>query len=164
MSERDEDGMTEPERDVMREEATEAQQMRTVPVPVSLIEHLARELAIHGAHDAAAGLLPLLSQPTPTNEPTCTCGHAMDEHDLSETGECQVAVPWCPCMRATDAAEPPRIEDLAPGTTFTAAATEDVWRWAVRADGLVVSGLGVGPMAALDPSTIRDVAPPKEHR
>lgn len=54
----------------------------------------------------ADAVLDLLSQPTPSAEPTCTCGHIMDDHDLSETGECQVAIPWCPCMAAKDVAEP----------------------------------------------------------
>lgn len=48
---------------------------------------------------------------------------------------------------------------MAPGTTFTAAAISDMWRWAVRKDGQVVSGLGVGPMSSIDSSTIRDVTP-----
>lgn len=114
--------------------------------------------------DVTEAVADLLSQPTPTAEPkagTCPkCRHAAHAD-------------WCPnmasdndcaCTYDSNEAEPPRIEDMSPGTTFTAAASEDVWRWVVRADGLIVSGLGVGPMSALDLSTVRDVTPPSAER
>ncbi|PYY63635.1 hypothetical protein DEJ30_12030 [Curtobacterium sp. MCPF17_003] len=91
----------------------------------------------------------LLSQPTPTAE-TVACPHWEPGQITMRNG--------CTACRA-DAA-PPSIAAMVPGTTFTAAATSDIWRWAVRTDGQVVSGLGIGPKSSIDPSTIRDVTPP----
>jgi hypothetical protein len=60
-------------------------------------------------------------------------------------------------------AKPPRIEDMAPGTTFT----EEV-RWTVTgtlSTGSTVAHSGSGEMRfadRFDPSTIRDVTPPKD--
>lgn len=101
-------------------------------------------------------------QPTPSAEPTCTCGHIMDDHDLSETGECQVAIPWCPCTSATNAAAPVDIASMAPGTTFVDSNGE---RWTIRQDreGEPWANSDTGDAWDLDdfdPSTIRDVTPP----
>ncbi|MBF4603739.1 hypothetical protein [Curtobacterium sp. VKM Ac-2884] len=100
----------------------------------------------HTPADAAKRMLALLSQPTPTTEP----------FDL-DSPSCATPTPTA---QDEETVAPPSIADMVPGTTFTAAATDDVWRWAVREDGLIASALGVGPMSALDPSTIRDVTPP----
>ncbi|MDT0211220.1 hypothetical protein [Curtobacterium sp. BRD11] len=104
-------------------------------------------LPVDAFHAGVAAMSALLSQPTPTAEPidavSASCVDGATPEQQRET------------------AEPPRIEDMAPGTTFTAAASSDVWRWAVRQDGQVVSGLGIGPKSSIDPSTIRDVTPPR---
>lgn len=74
----------------------------------------------------------LLSQPTPSAEPKQLSPDAM-QRALDYHG-------W-----------PPRIEDMAPGTTFTAEA-----RFLVDVHGTPLAHSG------FDPSTIRDVTPPKE--
>lgn len=66
----------------------------------------------------------------------------------------------------TPSAEPPRIEDMAPGTTFTASTWQKyLSHWTYLPDGGVLSGMGVWhDRADVDPSTIRDVTPPQEER
>ncbi|WP_206556295.1 hypothetical protein, partial [Curtobacterium luteum] len=67
-----------------------------------------------------------------------------------------------------ETAEPPRIEDMAPGTTFTArcytdrAETDTLWM-VCRYVGIVSWYGGVlRDLNKVDPSTIRDVQPPKD--
>lgn len=147
----------------------------TVQVPVSLIERAkdallelppsSRNADLYGELDAMRAQSTQAAEP----EPTCACGHIMDDHDLSESGECQVAVPWCSCMKARDAAEPPRIEDMVPGTTFTAEGigvpgTDHPFEVRVATDGTPVLYCHLHHTGArpwyVDPSTIRDVTPP----
>lgn len=131
-----------------------------VQVPVSLIE------AVYDCSDDGI-VLPriyverlraLLSQPTPSAEAVCACGHPEFDHGHSEGDGCL----HCPCKEF--ATTPPRIQDMAPGTTF-----EYPFRWEVGAHKST-SGRTVAHMTGrigtavwlddLDPSTIRDVQPP----
>lgn len=63
--------------------------------------------------------------------------------------------------------EPPRIEDMAPGTTFRAQDGKGRWRSLSRSNASVTSVVDLltgqhFPAIHLDQSTIRDVQPPKE--
>jgi hypothetical protein len=121
----------------------------TVQVPASLIEALLGESEPSRRVEARRQARALLSQPTPTAEPidavsaSCVDGAAPEQQ--------------------RETAEPPRIEDMAPGTTFT----EEV-RWTVTgtlSTGSTVAHSGSGEMRfadRFDPSTIRDVTPPKD--
>ncbi|WIA95840.1 hypothetical protein [Curtobacterium sp. MCBA15_004] len=137
-------------------------QQPTVQVPVSLIEQIERDLGenawhpedcpgSHPAHctcavgQARRALRALLSQPTPT------VGYL----PFDERAEFPVEVP----------VEPPRIEDMAPGTLFWAKDGKGVWRRLSKTNASVTSvvDLSTGrhfPAIHIDPSTIRDVTPP----
>lgn len=58
---------------------------------------------------------------------------------------------------------PPRIEDMAPGTTFTAE-VPDRWLVQVESGGALFADTCVErkSLEHIDPSTIRDVTPPME--
>lgn len=133
----------------------------TVEVPVSLIRSLHAEPVLSAYHRAV--LAALLSQPTPTAEPVsprCLFAHTMVTAD-GRCGRCgaQLVDP------RGQADAPPRIADMAPGTTFVARPSGSP-RW------LAFSRLpGADPDVednegdrwrwfAIDPSTIRDVTPP----
>lgn len=129
---------------------------RTVQVPVSLIEEadaVMREGTRHERYIMAARLAALLSRPTPTAEHD-------DECFAGEWNEAAGVTCVCTC-----GAEPLRIEDMAPGTTFTARRYGDLnYRWRKEPDGwysrIVNGGRQVSPEPRIDPSTIRDVTPP----
>lgn len=161
---------------------------RTVQVPVSLIERIERELEYRvrtvasrirmaEKHDepyprewvdneVVAGrerVRALLSQPTPTAEPCKRCagtGYI--------TSPPMPDVVDLPCPNCSDA-EPPRIEDMAPGTTFTGTTRqwptqrfERVSRGRVKAEnGTLWSPLDYQGRERIDPSMIRDVTPPR---
>lgn len=76
--------------------------------------------------------------------PTCSLGL------VNEYGE----------RRPLPGAESPRIADMAPGTTFTAAAMRGEERWTRQADGVTDVYGNVWAIRELDPSTIRDVTLP----
>ncbi len=138
-----------------------------VPVPVGLVRSAAALLEVAGRANTAGDLLALLPQPTLTAEhvedwtdaqpnegPGCSCGFNGSFQD-------------CAAWRAADV-EPPRIEDMAPGTTFTGTTRqgftqrfERVSRGRVRAEnGTLWSPLDYRGRDRIDPSTIRDVTPP----
>jgi hypothetical protein len=62
------------------------------------------------------------------------------------------------------AAAKPSIADMAPGTTFTATTCDGhLALWVTLSDGNVMTGNGaVRDALDIDPSTIRDVSPPKD--
>ncbi|MBF4602818.1 hypothetical protein [Curtobacterium sp. VKM Ac-2884] len=116
-------------------------------------------------------VLAALSQSAPTAESSvsiCACGHARGEH-WGAGGQCTMVD--CSCRGHVhkeffgEVAAPPRIADMVPGTTFTAAYGRDLsasTRW-MRCTGpsRCVNVGGVRFDAdAIDPSTIRDVTPP----
>lgn len=129
----------------------------SVQVPVSLIERAEAAKSDADAWRVVGDLLlcvpetaAALSQPTPNAE-TCICntGPDTDGPDI----DCHVH------------GLPPGIEDMAPGTTFT----EEI-RWTVTATSrpniLVAHSEhgGIRFLDQFDPSTIRDITPPKEHQ
>lgn len=123
----------------------------TVQVPVSLIEDARDAIDTQDWEHAntRAALDALLSQSTPT----------ADEPGLTPS-ELRA---WRALDQQKADAGPPRIEDMAPGTTFRAdtIATRYGSRWTVLPSGRVESGMGIGHEASeIDPSTIRDVTPP----
>lgn len=139
---------------------------RTVQVPVSLPtrEQIAEVVAEawrkdgYNADRIADAVVALLSQPNPTAERhayTCTCD-ACRVPLVNKVAELGQAI-----------AGPPRPEDMAPGTTFTAddASNGRTSRWRKEPDGwfshVVNGGRQVSPQPRIDPSTIRDVTPPK---
>ncbi len=131
----------------------------TVQVPVSLIERAMKGLLNAPGRDAiltCGELHTLLSQPStaPTAEPSGTDVLATDE-EMAEFGEAERArIP-----------EPPQIEYMAPGTTFWGKFTPGgELRQFTRIEGdYPVLIRGVEYRADdIDPSTIRDVTPPKE--
>lgn len=87
----------------------------TVQVPVSQVTQWRNDLQAllpPGTYAILREIDALLSQPTPSaDEPPCTCGHQGFDHGHSEGDGCL----HCPCREF--AATPPRIEDMAPGTT-----------------------------------------------
>lgn len=111
-------------------------------------------------------VLDSLSQPTMTAERWKERPHEVRE-DVDDYSMCLCG---SPVAAALHDAEPPRIEDLAPGTRFLA--TPRGWTnptsWVVvqDADGHVSAYSPVSArwvtQADLDPSTICDVTPPKE--
>jgi len=127
----------------------------TVQVPVSLIERLyAGEDVVDALHD----LVPHQdSQPRPSARP-CTCpppathlGEGPDQDCPKHGDRFHVAVP-------------PSIADMAPGTTFTAELTRYPGRplHFSRDHGPYVIGEGFNYVSAeVDPSTIRDITPPR---
>jgi hypothetical protein len=110
----------------------------------------------------------VLSQPNPSAEPVCACGHPEFDHGHSEGDGCL----HCPCKELI--ATQPRIEDMAPGTTFTAegvGVSGTLHRFTVtdqRSPGghrylRCATHDGNGAIESyVEPSTIRDVTPPKE--
>jgi hypothetical protein len=142
--------------------------VRNVQVPVSLIERARLVAELKGSSAVRDELDALLSQPAPTAEP-CTCSPP-----ATHLGE----GPDQDCPTRGDrfrVAEPPRIEDMAPGTTFTAEGegvpgTEH--RFTVTGErnrhGVPVLSCSIHRTGALANyvarSTIRDVTPPKEDR
>lgn len=117
----------------------------TVPVPVSLIERAAVLLEDYQPGVTSARLRALLSQPTPTAEPVQYNGH---------NGLAVFADAARRLNEDAPTAEPPRIEDMAPGTIPCADPNVNRWYCQRRADGTC-------PLPkCIDPSTIRDVRPP----
>jgi len=118
----------------------------------------------------ADAVLALLSQPTPIEHCLLTANHTAHEWGGHE-GQAGTGY-QCP-----GTSEPPRIEDMAPGTTLTGAMLpadrggyrpegwERTRRWFVFGSGKGVrvvsdSGWPYQP-EDIDPSTIRDVTPPR---
>lgn len=147
----------------------------TVQVPVSLIERAVRVLDDGSATvyewDAVQDeLTALLSQPTPTTETSsCViCSRSIVRLDLKDGtqpwrhAEGTNAHPAVGPLSNGQAAEPPRIEDMAPGTTFTAE-VPDRWLVQVESDGALFADTCVErkSLEHIDPSTIRDVQEPK---
>jgi hypothetical protein len=151
----------------------------TVQVPVSLPTREQVEAALLSATStestvgfvrvdrARDAVLALLSPPTPTAKPThyddppscspCRTGR----HDACSglpfpRRQCQCKDEWH--------TEPPRIEDMAPGTTFTADGIRGPERM-MRTNGDVVVAVGTSGhhyyIGDVDRSSVRDVAPPK---
>ncbi len=124
----------------------------------------------------ADAVLALLSQPTPTAESTQTCGVCGRKYPASDTRDtCPVCWPgfgeYGAGFHKADGTrqqpEPPRIEDMALGTTFVR--NTDRWdvarRWTVREDGKGVRYLvdydgRRWPPSMFPPFVIRDVTPP----
>lgn len=130
----------------------------SVQVPVSLIERAIEDAvqkwwdgdqapedqgATYLAKAVKTAVLALLSQPTPSAEPY-----------TPEDGP----APWG--YLPTD-----RIEDMAPGTTFTALVELDFTATTFLGQWVASDPDGHHWVAGdFNPSTIRDVTPPKEHR
>ena len=150
------------------------------------------DLIQKAARQAADAVLALLSQPTPTAEDgpmpvslpvspgdletsADAVRRVMREHDPGQLNADEVAWLDTGAHRLDQAAEllrqtfgrapaePPRIADMAPGTTFTAAGVDNIdRRWLVLPDGeLYESDVYIVTADWLDPSTIRDVQPPE---
>lgn len=141
---------------------------RTVQVPVSLIERALTSMTTERYDNAAARELEaLLPQPTPTAEHADDCSIDVVTWVPGWEGVPTALPGHCDCGRGADA-KPPRIEDMAPGTTFTARLhlMDGLTDRCVfmRVDGVDVvddAGARWHPQD-IDPSTIRDVTPPKE--
>jgi hypothetical protein len=166
----------------------------TVQVPVSLIEQLPHApLCRYDRTDALAyrgerancdcWKSEVLSQPTPSAEPKVTPEQRSWQARMLRDAARNTrggAREWL--LRRADwfenpplvgiaaaTAEPPRIEDMAPGTTFTEASggwPRTAWTVGQRHDGTKYAkrqsdGWVLDPKC-IDPSTIRDVTPPKE--
>ncbi len=132
----------------------------------------ARSVAWRAGRDAAVALL---SQPTPTAEPDACprCGGTGEVEDDSHRHTGLPTVGRCGLCGGSGrvTAEPPRIEDMAPGTTFVG--TLSPTRGSVAEPRTRRLFVTVGPdlyderglhwyEEDVDPSTIRDVTPPKE--
>ena len=136
-----------------------------VQVPVSLIERMPHgqwcctRSGVSPCNCHRAQFVALLSQPTPTAEPSplwCADDTPHDAHRArNEFGG------WNECT-GRPAPEPPRVEDMAPGTTFTAEFHGDRDMFFRCRDSLARAGRYLVAMDAIDPSTIRDVRPPKD--
>lgn len=140
---------------------------RMVQVPESLIEGLLNDFGNRRARamrDARA----LLSQPTPTaseSDIRLALARRWLNIDRSDGFEGLHAILFGPLPSGTSTAEPPRIEDMAPGTMFTAQMIGSN-----REHRLTAPNFGVQYHVAdhdvwihrrdIDPSTIRDVTPP----
>lgn len=146
---------------------------RTVEVPVSLMERWAddlRRLLPPGTLAIRNEMNALLSQSSTSAGATSLRDFVLDElngqiDSLDETVTQEdmgrILLELRDAVRDGSWQPAPSTEPrFAPGTTFTAASADDMHRWAVRADGLIVSDLGVGPMDGVDPFTIRNVIPP----
>jgi hypothetical protein len=149
-----------------------------VPAPVSLIERCIRAIRVGYGDvihpDLLAELRALLSQPTPTEVevegsffavadlPATLARHmrALDEANRREKQH------WIEHHEpSTPAAAPPSTADMPIGTTFTR--TGDQWT-VTKAGAFSGRAMVKSPEATIryldeiDPSTIRDVTPPKE--
>jgi len=130
----------------------------TVQVPVSLIERAGNALLEVPPSSVNASIYSelhaLLSQPTPTAEPNNWAnGHRWPCTRFYTSATERDA---CTCNAA-----PPSITDMVPGTTFTAK-TPTGWRRCLRATGFgVYVAEGQWDYSRIDPSTIRDVTPPR---
>lgn len=148
-----------------------------VQVPVSLIEQLRREYADvlpAGVSWSTVESINALLSTTPTAEPdrVFRCEDCGDEFEDDHYGDAQAHedqyghnVPsW------TTPAAPPSIADMVPGTTFTEASNgwpRTAWTVGQRHDGMKYikrqsDGWTVLDLDSIDPSTIRDVQPPKD--
>ncbi|WIA96435.1 hypothetical protein [Curtobacterium sp. MCBA15_004] len=106
-------------------------------------------------------------QPTPAAEPMSGLDAKIDALGLRDSDEParpdSLLFPHAKADRML--AEPPRIEDMAPGTLFWAKDGKGVWRRLSKTNASVTSvvDLSTGrhfPAIHIDPSTIRDVTPP----
>lgn len=160
---------------------------RMVQVPVSLIERAEAAKSDADAWRVVGDLLlcapetaAALSQPGPSDKPM-RAAQSDDGDRLIEFAERILGVPLDPwqkrlCRRVFGGnvgrstgrpdATPPRIEDMAPGTTFVQAVT---WAVAASGSGKKYAHRQVGKFGSqlitdhdIDPPTIRDVTPPKE--
>lgn len=159
----------------------------TVQVPVSLIEDelayrvrtVASRVRMAEKHDEpyprdwveneiGAGrerIRALLSQPTPAAEevriecPRCK-GYGVDP-SVQQAGD--KVIDCTRCGGDGEVAESPRIGDMAPGTTFMAATVQGYSsRWTVAVIGVLdATGMRYS-IGYINPSTIRDVTPPKD--
>lgn len=135
---------------------------------LGLLAHL-RQPYTYGGAMAADTVLAVFPQPNPSAEPPIESCLSGDMHAAHEWGghPGQPGTGYrCPGIAAT----PPRIADMAPGTTFTADLVDDridaprlrrVWR-VQEAPGVVWNdeqNFGVRERR-IDPSTIGDVTPP----
>lgn len=148
----------------------------TVQVPVSLIEDWATQAEDAKAWSAANSMRHLLSQPTPSAEPV-SAAQLLRERAEADPGSHRESL-----ARGYGVGDaPPRIEDMAPGTTFTCeyqdwatnGRPKQRYLCAIARSGststrlcfLDPSGASLHIREAqqtIDPSTIRDVTPPKE--
>jgi hypothetical protein len=131
---------------------------RMIPVRESLIERTVQALAFEGID--VPELSALLSQPTPTAEPDeggyCHCGTAKESHSIEEHAYVDMGIP---------PVEYQSIVQLNEGSTFYARQHGDPQErfWFLAAGMGVVSLDAIMAHAnSIDPSTIRDVTPPKE--
>jgi hypothetical protein len=143
---------------------------------LELLAHLRQPYTEGGVTEA------LTPQPTPTAEPRMTCvdprPHDAHEGDTGFGDEPDIDwVHWkCPGV-ILNAAEPPRIEDMAPGTTFVAqtSLSERTWHlFMVTEHVSYIDGSTIRLYrtpedrafvdSTIDPSTIRDVTPPEADR
>lgn len=94
----------------------------------------------------------------------CDCYRAKFEALLSQQADEPMDVFQAEAMRARRRTpEPPRIEDMAPGTTFLGALWGQQERLWFKAGETFVSTTGQrAGYPNIDPSTIRNVQPPKE--
>ena len=140
-------------------------------VPVSLIERVKRavlDTAFLSQEDAEAvwqRVAAALSQPTPSAERD----DLLSCLELGDDGNYHWDTDMLDRLLERHMGEfpaaPPRIEDMAPGTTFTAPLRDNSEdrRWMVTAHGLASSDGSAGVDSKwIDPSTIRDVTPPKD--
>jgi len=157
---------------------------RTIQVPVSLIE---RAPHAPGCQVAGLWILPENGGRAVQQSGKCTCWKAEVDALLSQPTPSAERDDLLSCLELGDdgnyhwdtdmldrllerhmgefPAAPPRIEDMAPGTTFTAPLRDNSEdrRWMVTAHGLASSDGSAGVDSKwIDPSTIRDVTPPKD--
>lgn len=122
----------------------------TVQVPVSLIEDALNTSpsAVERRVNAVRALRALLSQQIPTADEWAAWERCEGPRPDGLDDDAPLPSP-----------QPPRIEDMAPGTTFRLAGGNGMWMrtrdGAVHTSGVSTFGVGI------DPSTIRDVIPPK---
>ena len=127
----------------------------TVQVPVSQVTQWRNDLQAMlppGTYAILRELDALLSQPTPSAE-----AMSADEFSARWRGA-DTAL-----RRMSEPAEPPRIEDMAPGTTFTAILNggKRLRTYTVTERRILTeSEGGAYALGDIDPSTIRDVQPP----
>lgn len=126
----------------------------TIQVPVALIEGMphedwcaARRFPREQCDCYRSRFTALLSQPTPTAEPM-----TLDQRAVAAFGP-----------EVLERTGPPRIEDMEPGTTFRAQAYAQAYQmWRVVNATTVEHQSGFHHhVSVIDPSTIRDVTPPK---
>jgi hypothetical protein len=125
-----------------------------------------RRAEFYGPADAVLALFSQPSPSTPSAEPDVdVCFYCLGA-GYHDGGDMRDDEP-CSACRGTGLAEPPRIEDMAPGTSFTASrdwGARLVMRFMVTKSSQCVDHNGTWANASsIDPSTVRDVTPPPTH-